>query len=110
MTEVEKLKSVLKLLGRGRNQIAKSLEEKKIQGFTLHGSLCPVAQYLKKKFPGYNVCAEAETISLVNSKSTISVKTPFCVRSFMDYFDSGRYPSLLKTVMVCDPSRIKGAK
>lgn len=95
MTKVEKLSNILKSLGKTSKQVAQYLQNENIKGEKGCGESCPIAQYLKRKYPKCKkTLVYDDTIMVVYESDTIKVEMPKVIGKFVESFDEGAYDFL----------------
>ena len=97
MSERKKnLAAALKGLGANKKIIAKTLAAKKIKGIPCDVNNCPIATYIKKLFPKTTVEVYDSVIIFFKDKEKVRVKLSVAIDAFMEDFDDGKYPELVK--------------
>lgn len=91
----ERLLPVLKELGKGYKQIAKSLQEKKIIGLRSNPNYCPIANLVRKTFKSAGVISIDDCIiDIYFGDRYFYVYTPKNIGNFVRKFDEGYVPEL----------------
>lgn len=91
-------------LGSTSKEIADHLAVKGIKGYPKDPCQCPIAKYIRTMFPDYDVEVNindsnfvcVEVYSHKDSMIELVAVDP-CVESFVNDFDAGRFPMLVKT-------------
>lgn len=93
-------------LGCTANEIADHLSALGITGVQEGATDCPIAGYLRQRFPGWQVgvCEEKAHISPAGVAiwvlAPVDVDLPEAVRWFIERFDRGAYPHLIQRAEV----------
>jgi hypothetical protein len=95
-----KVLDLLNSLGSDSIEVARNLRTQKIKGIPYDAHSCPVATFLKSKFPGWKITT-FRTITGYNGKippsewTIFTIPTPPAVYKFMVAFDKGQFPDLI---------------
>lgn len=102
------VKETLSILGNKPNLIAQTLVGKGIHGYCEDTSTCVIAQFLTEQYPGYIVQVDTTDIEMYPKGAgpfdgnCITVTPTKYLGTFIERFDKGYYPSLLRHWDECD--------
>ena len=89
--------AALKMLGDNADAVAATLGRLGIKGHPLRMDVCPVAEFLKLRFPGHTFEVSGRSIRTPDMKP-FGIHTPVAVEEFVAGFDHGQWPELFAKV------------
>lgn len=92
----KQVQNFLKTLGSGPNKIAENLTEQKIKGVSGDAVNCPVVKVIKKNFKSLKNVNVSEQLEFSHKNEDYVVDLPVAVGKFVQKFDNGDYPNLVK--------------
>lgn len=92
MEKQKQITSLLSALGISIPEIVSSLKDKKIFGYPAFPMFCPIAKYLSSN--GIDNVSVFDTIDIYEEE--FSMKTPISIFGFIQAFDRGDFPELIK--------------
>lgn len=90
------VQNFLKSLGSGPNKIAENLTEQKVKGVSGDSHACPIAKIVKKNFKSLKEVCVSDQLQFVYKDEDYIVDLPSAVGKFVEKFDNGDYPNLVK--------------
>lgn len=92
----KKIRSALYSLGRGPDQIAKSLRNRRIKGTPYDELNCPITEFLRRKFKGFSFLMGAGLEYCDAEYKTVGEISPNRqILRFVTNFDNGKYTTLI---------------